>query len=435
MRIKRVLQGTALTALAAAAWMGAGTVDASAAELDSAAIKVDTATQTMTVTTTDKEVIFGAGTYNKKGTVKVAAWDVHEVTNGSVTIDLSKLSNVKDNYVAVKTETTDPIYIKIGSSVKSQKVKYDAVKNTLSIDNVKNADTTAPQAKDGYKWEYRTAYGTWATLNTEQVPFEQYQYQGASLYVRAAAATEASLKATTEEVYDAALKTAPTTKSKVYMAGRLPGKEAKLNIPKQANGPSVAIDYAKGTVKIPNGAQYRTLLMNEDGTYGAPSEPVANTEKAAQGVDKFLQTASGAVLEVRKAATDKKVASKWTQVKLTKPVALPLESVIVGTADIATDGAVVSKDIKVTYGKDKKGKYNKTIIVETKSDIEVIVKSSAPAASDKATAIKATKGTGTIKNVTDGDTIYIRTAGVKATKAWAGAYTAVGKVKIPSDAE
>jgi len=31
MRIKRVLQGTALTALAAAAWMGAGSADASAA--------------------------------------------------------------------------------------------------------------------------------------------------------------------------------------------------------------------------------------------------------------------------------------------------------------------------------------------------------------------------------------------------------------------
>ncbi len=85
MTMNKVMKGTALTALAAATWLAAGTTDASAAKatnpIDIKDVTVDTYNQTLTVDVEEgkaKEVHIGVGTFNKKGTVKVSAWDVYE---------------------------------------------------------------------------------------------------------------------------------------------------------------------------------------------------------------------------------------------------------------------------------------------------------------------------------------------------------------------
>ena len=65
MRIRRLLQGIAVTALSVMAWAGAGSVDTSAS-IDISNVKVDTKAQQIVVTPNsgDKEVLFSVA---KKG--------------------------------------------------------------------------------------------------------------------------------------------------------------------------------------------------------------------------------------------------------------------------------------------------------------------------------------------------------------------------------
>ena len=129
MEMNKIMKGTALTALAAATWFAAGTTDAAAKDATNSIDISDVYFSLGAYDDSDEgyydtynpyvgadvegatEIHIGIGTYNKnKGTVKVSSWDVYD--NGSAA-DLSKLNSTKDNYIAIKTEKSDPIYIKI----------------------------------------------------------------------------------------------------------------------------------------------------------------------------------------------------------------------------------------------------------------------------------------------------------------------------------
>lgn len=471
MRIKRVLQGTALAALAAAAWMGAGTVDAAAADADNVfpvkslfyyhedeEVSLGDG-QTLFVNAPDsttKEIIFGVGTYNaNKKTVKITSWDVYDVEeNGYVEIDLSKLNNTKDNYIAIKSESTNPVYIRITGSIKSQKLKYAADTDTLTISDLKTGSKAVTTAKAGKGWEYRTSYGNWETLDVDENKgtatncFSNYQGQGASIYVRAAANLAIGKSPLPDKVKDANDKSSTPTEYPLYEGGNLPGKEKKFSIKKQANGPKVTIDYTKGTIKIPDKTEYRVFAASGSAfelitpvDTATKKQIASNSNKDPQDVKTFLTNgttvASAGVIEVRKAAVSGKTApSKWTRVDLAAPKAFTDMDKIDATANVATSGTVNGK-VTVDYDKDKNGKFSKKNSITitnsiAKKDINVVVAGSKPSATEKKfTTIKATKSK-SIK-VTNGNTIYIRTAGNKNEAEWAGEYTAVGKIAIPAD--
>lgn len=474
MRIKRVLQGTALTALAAAAWMGAGTADASAAEFPKDNVEVSlSGDPSMRVTIPDdgcKEIMFGVATFNKNKGVKIAdtAWDVYETSevdeDEGIIINLSKLNNTKDNYVAVKSESTDPIYIRIRGSVKGQKAKYNPKEFKLEITNPKKVEGSDVKTETDVNgnWEYRTSYGYWDEIPFQTwVPelnedgeykygengkpigkyevnselFKEYQYQGATLYVRAAGKSiteertnpDGNYKYTVSVLKEdtAGVKVVNSDKNaKLYDAGWMPGKESKVNIAKMANGPKVTADYVKGIVKVPAGSEYRLIASGCAIVTDKENKPFDNASKSDKTVADLLKTANGetgvatsGVIEVRKKATDKKSPSKWTRIAIGIPDAIKFtaKEIDKDAITIATGNAVeIADGIKIEAQSKGKDKVYSGKVKVTAGSYDITVTSGG-----KTKTIKATRNINV--DVSDGGEIEIAKAGVKKTQTWVSA--------------
>lgn len=495
MEMNKIMKGTALTALAAATWFAAGTTDAAAktAEnpIDVNNVSVDTYGQSMSVRVAKgsaMEVHVGVGSYNKnKGTVKVSAWDVYEVgeyKNDSFTgvrnIDLSKLNSTKDSYIAVKTDKSDPIYIKIPAAVKKQKAAYNGGNSQVTITGIKQG---TGELKDvDCRWEYRTPYSGWEDFDlyewveddktsewkldtTKPVAnFENLQQQGATLYVRASATESEYYDKDKDESYnmkpsgtikDADDKSTDAVEYPLYESGSLPGKESKLTIKKQANGPKVSVDYVKNQVNLPRDVETRMIIGSE--YYFADN--LADVKEGKVNVDKFfnvsgkkddvaltdaqiaeVKAATSGVLEVRKKADEgkKKSASKWTIVKVVNPEEMTVkvddkdkEAIKDGgivTTSSAVAFAVTDGSISVKYNFDSKNKYKGKVEIVNSGKVayEVVIDSTAPASDKKGTVIAAAGGKKSIR-AANGNTIYIRVAGDKKAKTFAGKYTVVAK--------
>lgn len=422
MRLKKLLQGTAFAVLATAACLGTGKTDASA-QVSKDSVTVDTDKQQMIVTpeADDKEVIINVAKKGKKKgniTFKMSQWDVHDVNGAKeVKIDLSKLNNVKENFIAVKTEDmANPFIVRIPAAAKVNVITYNAEKNELDF----KAGTKKSDAKAAESFQYRTPYGSWSkpeTLTDGKISgiFKKYQYQGLGIYLRTPA-TKAKETLTPNDgdyknVYDAQ----NNTKLQVYDSGSFPGKITKLNIAKQAKGPSVPVQYGAGTVTIPKAVEYRVLIKNsETETYefkqfkvngetkdGEPANSETETIKTA---DKFKATTnvkvadllsmsdgtpatSGAIgiLEVRTASKvndsspkKAKCASNWTRVaiQVTSPFTddeLGGDNVIASASCIvASVGAVDIQYAKIyKVGVDKDGKKTfQTLVAATYGSID-----------------------------------------------------------------
>lgn len=469
MKMKKLLQSMAFTAAFAAAFVIAGTVDASAATALTNGttpvgnVSVDMKEQTLTFTkiqgASPKELLVGMGTANAKGAIKIATWDVYDLERDGtkvpapITVDLSKLSNTKVNYVEIKTDDIDdPMVIQIPAVATKNTVTYNAQSNELTF-KAGEADATTI--------EYRTAYSDWREVkgvsSGKATAFSEYQEQGATLYVRtpgAAADTELVKYTGQTTLTDA---TSKKELSNVYVSGSLPGKEVKLAIAKKANGPKVTVDYTKAVLTFAKGTEYRIL---ETGTATTPSDP--NGYKNAP-VSTFLSAPSG-VLEVRTAAVvnndapkKAKAASKWTRVDVETPAEVanvskdmnadtaekPIEGndekVTVGGGGIANAYVGTSKEAATVTAEYvvKSNKYasvkltNKSNIVY---QISVISGDVTDPEKGKIFTLKAVKGEtpGTVsidkKVAVKGAKVYIREAGVKADQKWVGAYTEFGLV-------
>lgn len=439
MRTKRVLQWTALTALAAAAWMGAGTVDASAAEAPVFSIDNVGSISTggaLTIKTKDtgyKEIMFGVASYNKnKNTVKIAdtAWDVYETGNSeSISIDLSKLSLTKDNYIAIKSESTKPIYLKVEASVKSQKVKYDATSHKLGIENIKKVGTDVNESS--IKWEYRTTYSSWCDFDEKNDVFTEYEPQGATLYVRAKAGT-------LDQSEESGVKDATNNPVKVYKFALMPGKESKVNIKKMANGPSVSVNYTAGSLKLPNNTEYRVIASG--GAIPDKTQAGGGTKTVAELLEASdVKTATSGTIEVRKTASGSKTASKWTRIDMEIAGKIDITNAKQGgtvlplgdTASIeATGGAItlangITIEVTTATSGSNKGKVNGikvTVPTDAKYDFNFDVGGTKP------TTVKNGASGKTIK-ITEGKEIKIGIAGNKKSKQWVGEYISIGKVK------
>ncbi len=451
MKIKRVLQGTALAALATAAWMGAGSADASAkVTIGNINIDNEDASGNIYISTDDyKEIMVGI-VQVKGGKYQIKNWDVYE--EGEADIDLSKLNVAKDNYIAIMSDDSDPFFLKIAKTDRPGKVDYK-----YNAEGIKLGSTEATEL------EYRTINSGWYNVaekytnkeGKEEIDYNldanKYTYQGASLYLR--------VKSTLELPYDS--KTGKYTESsetlddkstknteekwKVYEIGSLASKEVKFNVRKQANGPSLSGDYAKNVIK--GKADLSARIVDTDGVFYDFSE--ANGATAVSGsatTSKSLKTADlekitaklpkGAkvVLEVRTDVTDKKPASKWSRLELTVPNTIPAEKFSNGV----TNGAIVTSGdaikVEATYNwKDKRNgakSYPDISIKNSASKGNVDVKVSD---TGKVSTLKPGKSVKYKKADSDGKELYIRVGGDKDDKKWAGAWTKIGKITFPTD--
>jgi hypothetical protein len=500
--MKKLLQGALVVATVATTWAAVGATDANAAttsttlnSLGSGTIAINTANQTLTYTpntkkSTDKEVLFGVATKatskkDSKVTFKVAAWDVYDVGSDAITIDLSKLSNVKDNYIELRTDNASaPVIIKIPAVAKATKAALDASTNELTFQTGATAKSVANYAG---KLEYRTAVGSWADFAevadgkvAADALVKGYQYQGATLYLRTPGAADAEITETTEtgdqNVY---VDDQTDVVEKTYVTSSLPGKETKLTIAKQANGPKVTVSYTKATVALPKDTEYR--IWNADSkTLPTVDEYTKVTAKEtatiADLLKKISDDATSATLEVRTSAItkSKKCASKWTRVALAAPT--EVANVTAGdtiaelttkgsgsnityssdtddktTADVVEyggagvvkavvgdgDASTITAEYKTTKVK-KVDTYTNVVLTNTSDvayDVIVVKANGAADTAAKAStlAAKTTKGNGTVtlKNVEDGSAIYIRYKGVDKTKTLTGVYTKLGVVDYP----
>ena len=426
MKIKRVLQGTALTALAAAAWMGAGSADASASATATGITADANGNYILNVTGTGKEVMVGVAKVSKSGVAKVASWDVYDGTSASV--DLSKLNTTVDNYIAIKDNDEKVTFIGIAAASKKNTIAFNAATGKITEVKTKVGTTDGTAAEV----QYRTATGNWSVATAlSAIDLAKYQYQGATLYVRVPSSSSATVGTTSVKFED--------TEYTVSPVGSLPSKETKLNIAKQANGPAVTLDYTKGTAKVKKGTEYR--IVGSSIVSGAAVEANGSTLDVATVLATTTNDAEG-VLEVRTAAKVDtnvkkcKVASKWTRVLIEKPKTFTEVAGTITTnasatteqalAEVTTGGAAA---IKVNYT-------TKTVKkVETKNGVKLTnssalayqyyVGNAAPTADTAAKDIKTLKAKGTkdvVANiVTTGNTkIYIRVAGDKKAKRWVG---------------
>jgi len=447
MSIKRVLQGTALTAFAAIAWFGDGSANASAS-VSIQDVVFDEEDISLEVQFSDTELMAGIANVDKKRKAKVTAWDVYEPADGSnkgqAKIDLSKFNVTKDNYIAIMTnDMTIPLYIKVAAAAKKNSITF--LNSTARISEFK-ADGKSIQEID-----YRRATDAWgASGKISELDFSEYQYQGAALYVRKKGINELSAAAGDyEKIKNGQVSVIPVGGTKevsadVYNIGSLQGKETKLNIAKQANGPSVSVDYKKGTVTINKSLEYRVIKESGTTTYNA----VGSKEvKAVAGLLEATETApkaDTAILEVRKAAATNgkgKCASKWTRVKIENPKELLLDSSTKDIKDATIEqpviistsaGAIMEAGYKLN---NKKTEVTNLVLTNKCEDnYEYYLGSSVPAAGDK--AIKPIRKGKTInikKGDVSGKNIYIRLAGDKKSKRWAGAWKQIGtNITIPS---
>jgi len=465
MDIRKGLRIAVVTAATMAVWAGAGKDNAKAA-VTAGDIEASGEEQKLYVNSAnDKELMFGIAKKGKKSgktVFKVSAWDVYETSgNGRVSIDLAKLSNIRENFAAVKTDDMEvPLIIRFPAVPKSTVATYNGALQELELKA--GANKAGATAVSSYEW--RTSYGSWHTPGTaEQLVsgkvkgvFKEFQYQGAVLYLR----TPGAKLAKVTETADTSLKTVyyseDTSKTvTVYDAGKLPGKEAKLNIAKQANGPFVSVQYKTGTLTLPKSSEYRVVTVS-NGITTIPDGVIKN-QSVKKGVTVTELLASDAiekgVLEVRveKKESKKKPASKWTRIQLEKPASLDTSGTDTIKAKPASPtnglyqwGGAGIKDVKIMapasgsvlvkaeYEANNKGVYSIVLTSTSDSAYQIVImdKEEMPSASAKTRSLRA-KSTLKLSGLKDGQVVYIRKTGNNKTKTWAGRYTKFGTVDFP----
>ena len=447
-------------------------------------VEVDGVEGVLTATSGANEVLVGTGKVNtKKATITVSTWDIYEPEGGSITVDLSKLKNTADNYLVLGTNKNENVSIvKIPVAAKVTKLKFDAAKAVLQAGyGASSKEATLKELKaddaDAAKFEYRTSYSQWKDMvkDSKLPDFKLYQVNGSQLYVRLKGAAEAQL--TQPDDKEKLAYNGQETQIPVYVAPNLPGKEVKVSIAAKAKGPSITADYVNGAVKLPKSTEWRLATTNEivgaaasaaaqDTTTPTPEKNYLTTltDGKAHSITEILTAANKtdlatAALEVRKAKTDKKPASKWSRLTIEKLATLVQgegkdyvegstrdeakkpgdrkELVIMMTAKVFENGTQVITIEYATTG--SKSNLKNVFKVTNKGKLGYEIRIGAKDAAEAPTTGKSTKiASGasrekivTVKSVDDLSTVWIRRAGDKKTKTWASAWAKLGVVDYP----
>lgn len=368
---KKMMTGVAVGALTLAVAGGVGSVSADAA----ATATFAPASQTMTVSGEGAEVMvsFDAIKASKTGEAwnEKAKWDVYD--GSEATVDLSNLKVAKDMYIAVKDNTSDkPNVYKIPADTTKLAGKYEMANKASKLSFTDNK-----QALDSkVKIEYRTANAsTWTEYKEASFTMDMYEQQGATLYFRKKAA---SMTATAPEEEDKDAEFIMNT-----VSGNFASTEVKVKVTKMANAPSATIDYDAGAFKLKAGTEYRQL--DASGEFVAPKEGEAGDFTAADAANALtIDVSKDGAVEVRTAASDKKVASKIA-VYAYKGVAQPAAANV-----IEGDAKAAANKLNIQYGKDKKDNDQITFINGNK-DATYVIYDKDPAKEAKPKAIATVK--------------------------------------------
>jgi hypothetical protein len=465
----------AFTTAAFVAAMGFA-IDAEASTIYPCNVKVDSESQTLFVepggeSGDDTEVLVGIGTGKVKDSKTVVAikdsdWDVHDVSDGSVKVDLSSIKPAKDAYVEVKGNVNDdPIAIKITASnqkLKAEKPDYSTENPTVAFKNTVEKET----------YEYRTsANDGWNDFVSGTTDLTSYLDKGATLFVRSkATGGTADLDGYIDGelsqskaglVVHADAKSDVTTPLYDQFANKtiaFAGKEVKVSIAKRANAPKLAADYVKAKITLPKNTLAR-ILKEETGydvtgakweenssDQKAQAEITVGKEKIKYGVD------TDNILEAKTKNDPKKPASKIVSLKI--PAVSDDYKMEAGKASTVSGGSIDNAMLKTKSGSslvvtatvdskftlDKGGKINFKNDDKTNAfDIALVDDKTAPETLTKYTTIKAEKsGSLSVKNTDVGKFVYIRQAGDKKAATWPSKFVflgTVGKNTVPSGAE
>lgn len=325
MRKKKFIKGLLMVSTTVAVCFGASVVEASAADanqIEPSNVTIDYANQKLMVSASgDTEIIFGVSTVkaNKKVggyVINTSSWDVYENAGNGVTIDLSSLNRLKDNYVQIMGElNSEPLTIKIPAVNKDLKANFDSLTGKVSVTNKKKQPADLP---NGAEFEYRTQYSDWQSYELTDV-LKMYQQRGATLYFRIKASETKRLDTYSQTEI---LKDADGNSVEVKTVDSFPGMELKVAVSKLANAPKISINYVNRTMKVPKGILYRIVLPSNGKTYtNGWKESDGKTitydyGKEAGGYNFGFETlvSSGGIVEVKTKATDKKPESKIRRV-------------------------------------------------------------------------------------------------------------------------
>ncbi len=318
----------------------------------------------------------------KNGTAKaIANWDTYDVDGSGDASGRVTFNPKKDAYYAFRT------------------VSGDGFANPIFFKVVKHADkykATVTPSGDAYKVSF-----TGATCDVE--PAESYQdvkgidpgenkphiewlVEGAT--VKTGGVIQFIPEGST---------TAATVNEKVKYNGvdcvvsanavKANAKTVNVKIKKQANGPKVAINYAKGIATIPANCYYR--YISGDAAWGS-----AEWKKVTSKTPVDLTKDADVVVQVKKDATTKAIESKIGTGTFTRNV-----------LDLASADAIEYDNDDLT----KKGL--KITNKSTKTDLQYVISTTAPTTTTKWKTLK-TSATATIKKPASGSKLYFRAAPV-----------------------
>lgn len=401
--MRKILTGALVLATAAVVSVVSPSADASAALSDST-VKVNAANQTITVNADGyKEIGFSIASVNAKtGIIKSAAdsaWEWHDVgADKSVVIDLSSLSNTKDNFVQIKTDTKETMTIKIPAVNTKVKAVYDAAANTVTV-----LDTTTD--KKGVAVadtiEFKNKYGNWSEYEGT-ASLAGYVYKGAALTFRIAANHSDAIAAQGEKDAKISYQISKTEKEEVpyYVANAFPGKEVKVSVKKLANGPKIAANYVKNTITVPKGAEYRITGVNDSAL--GDWRQLTDITKAEQ-LDATREAVVEGTIEVR----TKAVAAEGT--KAGKPASkisrLSFNAVDVLTVTPYTEGTWTSDEVSAINAEPVKGEVTKATLKQGDKTLPITVEY--VTATNKTTGVTSTTAIKIINNSTDAYQVYV----------------------------
>lgn len=463
---------------------------ATAKQIDIAKIAINYGEQNIVVKEdakdADTKLYVGIGTYSAKTStdVKVKKWiEYDNDTTKGVTIDTSSLAVTKKQYVVIKGDkNTKEVAIQLAATPSKLAASIDYTDpadpqlvlkditagkaSATAVTNVQFATVYASSFTD-YTATTTETSGEAPNQTTTKKPgtdLTKYQKLGATLKVRQAATTDLTSLITAEG------KTKNTEKVNINLngvateayapSGTFASKELKVKVAKLASGPKVIVNYTKNTVSIPKTAEYRTTVGKFDNTLVADS----SKKTALVPLSAFKKDGAAFTLDVRTAAkantkdvTKSKSASNITEVVV--PAITTLASTVAqdkGEPKAIDKDSFASADLekvtangKVTLKYEGAGKTTATltntdsanaydVYVTTDSTVGFIKAAEgdtysyvAPASTVSGAKKLAAGKTLKLKNLKDGDKIFIRVAGNAKKKTFASEYGAFGTVSLP----
>ena len=264
-------------------------------------------------------------TVNKEGKIteekEIYTYDAaYEAMDGSwvyqdVDVDLSTLNPAKDNYVKVWGDRTkEPVIIKIPAAERIGKGIVHPEKCQVQLTRYKKSDIF-----DGYA-EFAVGADMYTDITFTEYGLIKPTYfvLGTTLRARVQGGSRdpQALKGVTPKLYDI---NKSTEKAKVFeMSETLPSKEVKIKVPRMAKAPKVSIDYAKGQIKLPKGAEYRINTDTDLGKWKDGDKAILS----GTGDNKQFDMTKDTTIDVRIKATEKKPASIYRVVSMNAQAAL-----------------------------------------------------------------------------------------------------------------